>query len=116
MSTPRNKVGHMAIVKKSTILKNVGKIVTIDSLLGYFNEGEKIVYNNIEGTAWISDFFFWVSCPSGFETKFGPTSKGCSPDTWLEPLNPDLLGDEEIEDYGTHVPKVTVEEDDLVKI
>lgn len=91
----RCKQGDLAVILKSVSGLNDGKIVTVEQYLGYFQALETFNHNGIECRVPITDHYWWIYCPSGLATYMGETSRAYGPDTWLKPLPPDLLGDDE---------------------
>lgn len=91
----RCKQGDLAIVLKSVTGTSDGKYVTVCEYIGYFNAEEHFVHNGIHCQVPITDNYWWIECPSGFQTPYGPTKRAYGPDTWLKPIPPDLLDDTE---------------------
>lgn len=93
----RCKQGQMAWVLKAANPQNVRKIVTVAQYIGYYNQGEKFMYNELECEAVITDNYWWVttSPSTPFVTGFGETTRAFIPDTHLEPFKPDVLDDDE---------------------
>ena len=95
MSLPRCKQNKMAWVKYANIQRNIGRMVTTSVYVGYFNAGDTFEYNGISGPIAVTDHWWWVDCPGGLETLIGETSRAFMADSWLEPIDDDLLKDDE---------------------
>lgn len=91
----RCKVGDLAIILRSVTGKNEGRIVSVVEYVGFYHADESFVHNGIVCRVPITDNYWWIISPSGLETALGPTTKAYGPDTWLKPLPPDLLDDNE---------------------
>lgn len=94
ISAPRNKAGQLAWVLHSATeigKVNIGLIVTVVSCIGHMNEGDIFEVRGIRTKAPITDTYWWISAPHGFNTPYGPMSQCMSPDKWLMPIPPDLL-------------------------
>lgn len=96
MSSPRNKQGQMAFVKKALRKTNIGKIVTCVRYLGYYSQGDVIEISGERYLAYDTDHF-WIISANTLETQYGPSREVYSMDSWLTPIPP-LNDDELIED------------------
>lgn len=107
----RCKVGDIAILLRSLTGKNDGKIVDVVEYIGYFEAEQSFEHRGINCRVPITDHYWWIYCAAGLETPYGTTSKAYGPDTWLKPIPPDILdNDEETGDevYNTNTrPEVT---------
>lgn len=92
---PRCKQGQMAWIIKSLMPENIGKQVSIVGYIGYFEAEQSFEYNGMTIRVPVTSHYWWVTCPSGLSTPVGETSKGVGPDIWLQPIDPDLLSDDE---------------------
>jgi hypothetical protein len=95
MPNTRCKQGDLAYVIKSLVPTNLRKIVTVGGYVGHFQAMEGFEYNGIYCRVPITDHYWWIECPGGLDTFMGPMSRAVGPDTWLEPIRPDLLDDGE---------------------
>lgn len=91
----RCKVGDIAILIKSLTGHNIGKVVDVVEYIGYFQAEEVFVHNNISCRVPVTDHYWWIYCKAGLYTPMGECNKAYGPDTWLKPIRPDLLGDDE---------------------
>lgn len=90
------KQGDLAYIIKSMRPANIGLIVTCDSFLGFFYEGEIIEMNKEQWYAPVTDNYWVIGNKSGnIETQFGKSSIAYIADTWLKPILADGLEDEE---------------------
>ncbi len=85
----------MAWIIKSLMPENVGKCVSIVSYIGYMEAEQAFEYNGMTMRVPVTSHYWWVTSPSGLATPLGETSKGLGPDIWLQPIDPDLLSDDE---------------------
>lgn len=108
----RNKAGQMATIKVSRLIANEGRVVSVDTYIGYLEADEKFSMGSMLLTVPITDHYWWITCPGGLETDMGETSKAYAPDTWLEPIIPPSLK----KDTSTDISKPVVKEDDLVDV
>jgi hypothetical protein len=95
MSPTRCSQGDLAWIIKSLIPSNVRKIVTVKEYIGFFEAEQGFTHNGIYCRVPITDHYWWIECPHGLDTYFGPISAAVGPDTWLEPIKPDALDDGE---------------------
>lgn len=107
LPTPRCSTGDMAWVIKSVVASNLRKIVTVNGYIGYFNAGDGFEHSNLFCRVPITDHYWWISNPSGIDTAVGPTTIAVCPDTWLEPIKPTLLDDDEEVGDEVYNPIVT---------
>lgn len=84
----RCKPGIQAIILKAVKRENVGRVVTVRSYIGHYQQNETFDYNGITCRVPISDHYWFVDCPGGLETAIGPTTRAYCPDTWLLPITP----------------------------
>lgn len=106
----RNKAGQMATIVVTRLLANQGKVVNVDTYIGYLEADEKFSMGEMLLTVPITDHYWWITCPGGLETDMGETSKAYAPDLWLEPIIPPAL----TKDTSTDTSKPRVTEDDLI--
>lgn len=101
----RCKQGDMATVIRSINPANTMRIVTVHQYIGYFNQGEKFDYNGNECEAVITDNYWWIDTSgSPFKSDgYGEISRAYSPDTWLQPIPPDLLDDDESTEHTNDI-------------
>lgn len=68
--------------------ENIGKIVTVESYIGYLTKDQTFEFRGIVSVAMISDNYWWVAVNSNTELQnmFGGSPKAYIPDTWLEPI------------------------------
>ena len=93
---PKCKQGDLAFIRKSMNLKNIGLIVECKSYIGKFEVGEEFSFHGVLSVAIIGDHFWEIYSPSkSINVQEGKTSVAFAPDTWLTPINPEGLGDEE---------------------
>jgi hypothetical protein len=83
----RCALGDMAIVIKSVTGSNLGKIVTIDKYIGYYEAGVYSAGSN-GGTLElpVTDHYWWISSSSSLGIIDGVHKEAYGPDTWLQPL------------------------------
>ena len=90
------KLGDLCYIKKSMRPANIGLIVTCQSYLGYFLEGDTIEMNGESWLAPFSDNYWLITNSSGsIETQFGKSKEAYIPDLWLVPITGLPLEEEE---------------------
>ena len=80
--------GDLAEIIYSIRESNRGKLVVVDTFIGYFNAGDSFDFNGYKCEASISDNYWWVAAEHGLASMFGDSPKLYIPDTWLEPIKP----------------------------
>ena len=88
------KEGQLAFIKKSLRLENIGKVVICQKYIGYFSKGDTVVVNGEHWKAFDTDDHWIIFSESGIETQFGSSKIAYILDSWLTPIEPDLLKDE----------------------
>ena len=90
----RCKQGELAFINKALRPENVGRVVTTAKYMGYFIAGEIIIDQVL--LAHTTDHWWMIESESGsIQTEFGPTTLAYSPDTWLTPIKPQPLGEDD---------------------
>ena len=110
----RCKVGDLAIVLKSYTGRSEGKVVSVVEYIGFCEGQSCFDYRGHACLTPITDNYWWVTAPTPFDTAFGPTSRAYVPDSWLKPIGPDLLDDDEETGRDIYSP-ITADNSDLVK-
>ena len=88
----RCKQGELAFINKALRPENVGRVVTTSKYMGYFIAGEVIVDQVL--LAHTTDHWWMIESESGsIQTEFGSTNLAYSPDTWLTPIKPQPLAE-----------------------
>jgi hypothetical protein len=95
-------VGDLAFINKALRPENVGKVVTCVKYLGYYARGDVIVISGEHFYAFDSDNY-WLIEASALETQFGASKVAYSMDSWLTPIKPVDLSDEEEQENGLEV-------------
>lgn len=103
----RCKRGDSAFIVKSLNLSNLGKVVDVKQYIGYIEANKTFDYNGIACRVPITDHYWWVYSAGGLDTPMGPTNIAYLPDTWLQPIRPDILDDEVERDLVIPLPKET---------
>ena len=83
------KTGDLAFVIKALRPANIGKVVTVETHIGYLTRGEQFKWNGEVWTAFETDDTWVVSSSSGLETMYGTSKQAIVPDSWLRPIQPD---------------------------
>lgn len=91
----RCSAGDLAWIIKSLMPSNIRKIVQVKEYIGYFNANEGFEHRGIFCKVPITDHYWWIECTEGIDTFMGPMNVAVGPDTWLEPIKPELLDDDE---------------------
>jgi len=94
----RCKPGQSAFIKKSLRPANIGLVVECTKYLGPYSKGEIV---EISGEQWMAfdsdDYWIITSATGSIETQFGKSKIAYIMDSWLDPIDPDIL-DLEVED------------------
>lgn len=90
--------GDMARIIYSIRPANVGKIVLVDEYIGHYKQGETFEFRDIPCKALITDHYWWIASKYGLTNMLGDTPKAYIPDTWLEPIRPEILKEKSTED------------------
>ena len=91
--------GDLAKIIMSLRPENIGKTVIVDLYIGHFTQGEMFDFRGVPCKAMITDHYWWVASDA-LSNGHGDTPKAYIPDTWLEPLRPNKLTQEETEDIS----------------
>ena len=94
--------GDLAKIIMSLRPENIGKTVIVDTYIGHFTQGEMFDFRGIPCKAQITDNYWWVASDA-LTNSYGDTPKAYIPDTWLEPLRPNKLTQEQTEDISLEV-------------
>ena len=89
--------GDMAKIIYSIRPSNLGKTVLVDEYIGHFKEGELFDFRGIQCKAMITDHYWWIATEYGLTNMLGDTPKAYIPDTWLDPIRPDKLKEQQKE-------------------
>ena len=89
------KKDGLAFIKKALRENNIGKIVTCKQSLGYVERGKEYSYNGERWVAPDSDTHWVITCPSGLDTQFGKAAEAIIADSWMTPIDPDILNSDE---------------------
>lgn len=93
------KQGQMAFIKKSLRKENIGLVVECTTHLGYFSRGDKIPMSGEFWYAPDSDDYWMITSASGsIETLYGKSKVAYTLDSWLTPIDPDILDKDESEE------------------
>jgi len=83
------KKDDIAFVKKALRPKNIDKVVTVKTYLGYYERAQPYVWNGETFLAFDSDDHWIIECNSGLETQFGSSLQAVIMDSWLFPIRGD---------------------------
>jgi len=72
---------------------NLGKIVLVETYIGYFQQGESFDFRGIVCKAIVTDHYWWISTEYGLQNMMGDTPKAYIPDSWLDPIRPEKQHD-----------------------
>ena len=101
----RCKQGDLAFINKALRPANVGRVVTCAEYLGYFIAGEIIVDQVL--VAHTSDHWWRVVADSDtIETHYGFSNYAYLPDTWLTPIKPQPLDEDDVTDLDLNLALV----------
>jgi len=89
--------GDLAKIIHSIRPSNLGKIVLVEDYIGHFKEGESFEFREVECKAIVTDHYWWVNSEYGLKNMLGDTPKVYIPDTWLDPVRPDVISQKEQE-------------------
>lgn len=98
----RCKQGDLAFINKALRPENIGRVVNCAKYLGYFIEGEVIVDQVL--LAHTTDHWWFVTSDSkSIETQFGKSDYAYLPDTWLTPIKPEPLDEDDVTDLDLNL-------------
>ena len=82
--------GDLAKIIYSVRPTNLGRIVLVEDYIGHFQQGEEFDFRGIQCRTPVTDHYWWVSSEHGLTNMLGDTPKVYVPDTWLEPIRPEI--------------------------
>ena len=88
------KEGQLAFIKKSLRPENIGKVVICQKYIGYYSRGDVVTVNGENWLAPDTDDYWVIYSESGIETQYGKSKIAYIMDSWLTPIDPDLINDE----------------------
>lgn len=97
--------GDIAKIIFSLRPENIGKIVLVEKYIGHFKANESFYFREVECKAIISDHYWWISSKNGLSNMWGDTPKAYIPDSWLEPIRPQINED-----------SIMLEQENLLKV
>ena len=83
--------GDLAKIIMSLRPSNIGKTVLVEKYIGYLQRGEEFDFRGVLCKAQVTDHYWWISTDYGLTNMLGDTPKAYIPDSWLDPIRPDLL-------------------------
>ena len=83
--------GDLAKIIMSLRPSNIGKTVLVEKYIGYLQQGEEFDFRGVLCKAQVTDHYWWISTDYGLTNMLGDTPKAYIPDSWLDPIRPDLL-------------------------
>ena len=90
--------GDMAKIIHSIRPANIGKTVLVEEYIGHFKQGEMFDFRGVPCKALVTDHYWWIDADYGLQNMLGDTPKAYIADTWLEPLRPEKLKEQQKED------------------
>jgi hypothetical protein len=90
--------GDMAKIIHSIRPSNIGKTVLVKEYIGHFKQGEVFDFRGVPCKALVTDHYWWIAADYGLQNMLGDTPKAYIADTWLEPLRPEKLKEQQKED------------------
>lgn len=90
--------GDMAKIIHSIRPANIGKTVLVEEYIGHFKQGEVFDFRSVPCKALVTDHYWWIVADYGLQNMLGDTPKAYIADTWLEPLRPEKLKEQQKED------------------
>jgi hypothetical protein len=90
--------GDMAKIIHSIRPANIGKTVLVEEYIGHFKQGEMFDFRGVPCKALVTDHYWWIVADYGLQNMLGDTPKAYIADTWLEPLRPEKLKEQQKED------------------
>jgi hypothetical protein len=87
--------GDLAKIIHSIRPSNLGKTVLVETYIGHFAQGETFDFRGIVCKAQITDHYWWIATEYGLQNMLGDTPKAYIPDTWLDPIRPEKLKQQE---------------------
>jgi len=86
--TLRCKVNELCWINKAQHLMNIGKIVTCNEYLGYFQRNEQFIHQGETWYAADTGHLWVISSKYGLETQYGTSTTAHIQDRWLTPIIP----------------------------
>jgi len=99
--------GDLAKIIFSIRPENIGKIVHVDEYIGKFQPGEQFQFRGMPCQCAVHDHYWWITAPAGLSNLYGNTPQAYIPDTWLEPIRPEM-DKETTEEKVDSLDKITV--------
>lgn len=87
--------GDLAKIIMSLRPSNIGKTVLVEDYIGHLRQGETFDFRGVLCTAQITDHYWWISTEYGLINMLGDAPKAYIPDTWLEPIRPTKVKEQE---------------------
>lgn len=91
------EAGDLAKIIHSIRPANIGKTVLVEEYIGHLKQGEEFQFRGITCKAMITDHYWWIATEYGLTNMLGDTPKAYIPDTWLDPIRPEKLKQQEKE-------------------
>jgi len=95
--------GDLAKIIYSIRPANLGKTVLVSEYIGHFKQNELFDFRGVSCKALITDHYWWVEADYGLQNMLGDTPKAYIPDTWLEPIRPEKLKEQQKEELDLTV-------------